>query len=85
MSITVTVSDMSCDGCEEIVENAVSEVNGVESVEADSDAETVTVEGSDDVEAIMEAIDFAGYSPSRESTEGDEEDADTTGADEDEA
>jgi copper chaperone CopZ len=76
MSITVTVTDMSCDGCEEIVEGAVADVAGVESVEADRDAETVTVEGDADVEAVMEAIDFAGYTPSR----GD--DGDSTGDDE---
>ena len=84
MPITVTVTDMSCDGCEEIVEGAVSDVAGVESVEADHEAETVTVEGDADVEAVMEAIDFAGYTPSR-GDEGDAEEEDETDSDEDDA
>ncbi|MFW5920047.1 MAG: heavy-metal-associated domain-containing protein [archaeon] len=75
MSITVTVTDMSCDGCEDIVEGAVEDVSGVESVEADRESESVTVEGDVDVDAVVEAIDFAGYSPTREEpTEADETD-----------
>ena len=77
MTITVTVTDMSCDGCEDIVEGAVADVPGVESVEADRTAESVTVEGDDaDVNAIVRAIDFAGYNPVEDSvTEGDAEPA----------
>ncbi|MGM0397920.1 MAG: heavy-metal-associated domain-containing protein [Halobacteriota archaeon] len=77
MSITVTVTDMSCDGCEEIVEGAVADVRGVESVEADREAQTVTVEGDADVEAVREAIDFAGYNPTEETTTTDDEDEPT--------
>ncbi|MFB6081429.1 MAG: heavy-metal-associated domain-containing protein [Halanaeroarchaeum sp.] len=72
MSTTVTVTDMSCDGCEDIVEDAVTEVQGVESVAADRDAETVTVEGDADVDAILEAIDFAGYTASLGGDDGDD-------------
>ncbi|MFB6133129.1 MAG: heavy-metal-associated domain-containing protein [Halanaeroarchaeum sp.] len=67
MSITVTVTDMSCDGCEDIVEGAVADVSGVESVEADRSTDTVTVEGDADVDAILRAIDFAGYTPNEDS------------------
>lgn len=74
MSITVTVTDMSCDGCEEIVENAVSEVAGVESVEADQETETVTVEGDAEVAAVTEAIDFAGYTPTEGAETPDDDD-----------
>ncbi|UWG47634.1 Copper-ion-binding protein [Halanaeroarchaeum sp. HSR-CO] len=77
MSITVTVTDMSCDGCEEIVEGAVADVRGVESVEADREAQTVTVEGDADVEAVKEAIDFAGYNPTEGTTTADDEDEPT--------
>ncbi|MFW6003030.1 MAG: heavy-metal-associated domain-containing protein [Halanaeroarchaeum sp.] len=85
MSITVTVTDMSCDGCEEIVEGAVEDVRGVESVEAEREAQTVTVEGDADVEAVKEAIDFAGYTPTEETTtedDGDEPAADSESSDE---
>ncbi|MFB6094514.1 MAG: heavy-metal-associated domain-containing protein [Halanaeroarchaeum sp.] len=64
MTTTVSVTDMSCDGCEDIVEGAVEEVSGVESASADRSAETVTIEGDPDVEAVFEAIEFAGYTPS---------------------
>ena len=89
MSITVTVTDISCDGCEEIVENAVSEVSGVESVDADQEEKLVTVEGEADVDAITEAIDFAGYTPGEASVGDDEpeagdEDEDQADNDEDE-
>lgn len=77
MSITVTVTDMSCDGCEEIVEGAVADVAGVESVEADRNAQAVTVEGDADVEAVKEAIDFAGYNPTEDTITADEEDEPT--------
>jgi copper chaperone CopZ len=85
MSITVTVTDMSCDGCEDIVEGAVADVAGVESVEADRETETVAVEGDASEEAVVEAIDFAGYNPSIEEAdeddgaeaEGDESDEET--------
>lgn len=76
MTITVTVTDMSCDGCEDIVEGAVADVSGVESVEADRSTESVTVEGDADVDAVVRAIDFAGYNPVEDSvTEGDAEPA----------
>lgn len=82
MSITVTVTDMSCDGCEDIVEGAVSDVAGVESVEADRDAQTVAVEGDADADAVKEAIDFAGYTPEGEAeTADDEESADEASSD----
>ncbi|MFB6134233.1 MAG: heavy-metal-associated domain-containing protein [Halanaeroarchaeum sp.] len=90
MTTTVTVTDMSCDGCEDIVEGAVEDVAGVESATADRDAETVTIEGDADVKAVMEAIDYAGYTPERddgpsEDAPGSAEDADSTVADESDA
>ena len=88
MSITVTVTDMSCDGCEDIVEGAVEDVAGVESVEADRESETVIVDGDANEDAVVEAIDFAGYTPSLEETaeddgaesESDESDEESEGA-----
>jgi copper chaperone len=62
MAIDITVDDMTCDGCEDIVEDAVEGVSGVESVEADREDDVVTVEGDADQDDLVEAIDMAGYS-----------------------
>lgn len=78
MSITVTVTDMSCDGCEDIVETAVGDVAGVESVTADRENERVVVEGDANVDDVLEAIDFAGYTGSL----GDDDDEADESADE---
>lgn len=62
MSITLRVEDMSCEGCEDIVENALEEISNVESAEADEEAGTVVVEGDADVQDLLDAVDYAGYS-----------------------
>ena len=41
-------------------------MHGVESAEADREAEEATVEGDADVEKLVEAVDFAGYEGSAE-------------------
>ncbi|MFB6109290.1 MAG: heavy-metal-associated domain-containing protein [Halodesulfurarchaeum sp.] len=61
MSITLRVEEMSCEGCEDIVETALEEVSGVESASADREAGTADVEGDSDVEELIEAVDYAGY------------------------
>jgi copper chaperone CopZ len=61
MSVTLTVEEMGCDGCEEIVEDALGEVDGVESASADHEESEVTVEGDADEDDLVEAVDFAGY------------------------
>ena len=61
MSTTLDVSGMSCTGCESTVEAAVSELAGVQSVDADHEAGTVTVESDVDEEAVEEAIRDTGY------------------------
>lgn len=68
MSITLRVDDMSCDGCEDIVEDALEEVSGVESVEADEEAGTAVVEGDAELSALRDAVDYAGYEAEVEST-----------------
>lgn len=52
---------MSCEGCEQNVEEAVRELEGVESVEADHVANTVEVEGDVDMKALQQAIEGTGY------------------------
>ncbi len=72
MPITLTVADMSCDGCEDIVENAVGDVHGVDSVAADQSDGSVVVEGDADPQDLIDAIDYAGYSAELSETAADE-------------
>lgn len=55
------VPGISCGHCKAAIEGAVSEVEGVERVEVDVDAKTVTVDGPAADDAIREAIGEAGY------------------------
>jgi copper chaperone CopZ len=64
MTTEITVDDMTCEGCEDIVEDALEDVSGVESADADRQADLVTVEGDADQDEVVEAIDMAGYSAS---------------------
>ncbi len=66
MTTTITVEGMTCEGCEEVVENALSDVSGVESADADRESESATVEGDANVDDLVEAVDFAGYEGSAE-------------------
>ncbi|MGM0604907.1 MAG: heavy-metal-associated domain-containing protein [Halobacteriota archaeon] len=61
MSVTLSVSGMSCTGCESNVEDAVSALEGVSKVDADNEAGTVTVDGSFRESSVREAIETAGY------------------------
>jgi copper chaperone len=60
---TITVTDMACTGCEVTVENALKAIDGVSSVEADHEADTVEIDADDGVsdDAITAAIEDAGY------------------------
>jgi copper chaperone len=61
-SITYSVPDVSCDHCRAAITSEVSTVAGVDSVEVDLNAKTVTVTGEPlDDQAIIAAIDEAGY------------------------
>jgi copper chaperone len=59
--LTYNVPDISCQHCKQAIEEEVSEVEGVASVEVDVQAKTVTVTGELDEQAIISAIDEAGY------------------------
>ena len=61
-TITYSVPDISCGHCRTAITSEVSTVAGVESVEVDLDAKTVTVtaEPLDEI-ALIAAIDEAGY------------------------
>jgi copper chaperone CopZ len=58
---TISVTGMGCAGCGEIVENALGEVSGVESVEADHESGVVEYDGEAGTEAVRNAVEFAGY------------------------
>jgi copper chaperone len=59
---TYSVPDISCGHCRAAIATEVSQVSGVETVEVDLDAKTVTVTGEPlDEQAIVAAIDEAGY------------------------
>lgn len=62
MGIELTVDEMSCDGCERIVTDALEGVGGVESADADQESGVATVEGDAEVGALIEAVEMAGYS-----------------------
>ncbi|MFP9191859.1 heavy-metal-associated domain-containing protein [Natronosalvus vescus] len=63
MAQTITVTGMSCGGCESTVESALEELDGVSAVSADNESDSVTVEGDADTDAIVAAIEDAGYEP----------------------
>jgi copper chaperone CopZ len=63
MSRTITVEGMTCEHCEETVETALEEVEGVSGATADRETETVTIEGSADDADLLEAVETAGYEP----------------------
>ena len=52
---------MGCDGCEDIVESALSDVDDVTDVTADQLDRTATVEGDADPEALVRSLELAGY------------------------
>jgi copper ion binding protein len=61
-TLSFSVPGVSCEHCQRAIEGEVSRVQGVETVEVDLDAKTVTVSGYPlDVAAIVAAIDEAGY------------------------
>lgn len=61
MTRTLSVDGMGCDGCEDIVENALTDVDGVDDASADHEDGNATVEGDADPEALVEALEYAGY------------------------
>ena len=57
---TYTVPDISCDHCKRAIEDHVSPLAGVETVDVDVDTKIVTVTGGD-AAAVEAAIVEAGY------------------------
>lgn len=63
MEKVIKVEGMACNACENRVQNAIKEMNGVEEVVASHENKTVTVKGNDsmNIEAICEKIEDLGY------------------------
>ncbi|WP_254546975.1 heavy-metal-associated domain-containing protein [Halomarina pelagica] len=64
MSVTITVEGMSCSGCEQTVEDALRDVDGVTDVTVDRTTDSATVAGDADADALVRAVDEAGYEAS---------------------
>ena len=61
-TLSYSVPGVTCAHCQRAIEGEVLQVQGVESVEVDLDAKTVTVSGDPlDEVTIVAAIDEAGY------------------------
>ena len=60
-STTYTVQGMTCTGCARKVTEAVSPIMGVDDTEVDLAAETLTVAGTANPDAVRAAISEAGY------------------------
>ena len=61
MTRTITVEGMSCEHCEQTVEEALRSVEGVTDATADRDVASAIVVGDADVDALVAAVDEAGY------------------------
>lgn len=62
ITMTFSVPDISCEHCRTAITGEVQAVDGIDSVDVDLEAKTVTVRGEPlDRQAIVAAIDEAGY------------------------
>jgi copper chaperone CopZ len=61
MAVTLTVEGMSCEDCEQTVEDAPKAVGDVESANADRTSNTATVEGTAYIDALVNAVNDTGY------------------------
>ena len=61
METLFNVEKMMCGGCEANVKKVLADASGVDSVEVDLEAKTVTVTGDIDAAAIATTITDAGY------------------------
>lgn len=78
------VTGMSCAACQARVEKAVNAVEGVESCAVSLLTNSMGVEGSASPEAIIKAVEVAGYGASLKATDNLDAEADGFGFDEDE-
>lgn len=61
MDRTITVEGMSCGHCEQTVEEALQETDGVTDATANHEAQEATVRGDADAATLVQAVEDAGY------------------------
>lgn len=61
MTGTLAVEGMTCEHCEQTVEDALEAVSGVRAARADRETGQVTIEGDADATELVTAIQDAGY------------------------
>ena len=61
MGTTLSVTGMTCEGCEDIVETALEMADGVDEATADRTGEEATVDGDASTETLVEKVRLAGY------------------------
>lgn len=64
MTTTITVEGMSCEHCEQTIEEALQGVSGVSDIRVDREAESATIEGNPDSAALVQAVEDADYEAS---------------------
>lgn len=64
MGQTISVEGMTCEHCEQTVEEALQGVSGVTDVDVDREAEQATVDGDADTGELVGAVEDAGYTAS---------------------
>ena len=65
MRTKLKVEGMTCLSCVQHVEDALTTVDGVERATADPTSNTATVDGTAKVDALIDAVDEAGYTASQ--------------------
>lgn len=61
MTTTITVEGMTCEHCEQSVEEALRGVSGVTDASADREVERASIEGDAETSALVQAVEDAGY------------------------
>jgi copper chaperone len=61
MTTTITVEGMSCEHCEQTVEEALRGVRGTTDATVNHEAEQASIEGDADVTELVQAVEDAGY------------------------
>lgn len=61
MTTRISVEGMSCEHCEQTVEDALRGVATVSMACVDRETETARVEGNPDTAALVQAVEDAGY------------------------
>jgi copper chaperone len=64
MTTTITVEGMSCEHCEQTIEEALQGVSGVSNARADREEKSAIIEGDPDSAALVQAVEDAGYEAS---------------------